>query len=248
MSQQVKVERDIQFIGDAKHSQNVEGPFHEKMVHFHDHFTDDTLSSDKWLATVTNATIAVDHATYSGGCALVTTDATNNETNFLSTPLCWQDDYNCICEAKILLTDVSGVVLFFGFSDATSEATPNMAIDYAGGVLAAAATNAVGIVCDAGDTVNGVSSIVGVGVNAGTLETAIDSGTDWADGEWHTLRVELDPDGDAYFYLDDTVFGYMSTAIASATRLCITYQSGNRDAAIDTIYIDRIDGWQDEVS
>jgi len=247
MSQQVKISRDLEFMGDAKHTQNVQGPMHETMVHFHDHFTDDTLSTDKWLATVTSATIAVDHATYPGGMALITTDATDNETNFLSTPLCWMDDQNCIAEAKILITDVSGVVLFFGFSDATYETTPALAIDYADGTLATVSgRDAVGIVCDFDDSVNGINSIVAVGANAGVLETAIDSGVDWADGIWHTLRVELNPDGDAYFYLDGTSFGYMATAVTSATPLCITVQSGNRDAAIDTIYVDRVDGWQDE--
>ena len=247
MSGQVKIVDRLEFRGAASHEQNIKGPVHPEMVHFHDHFTDDTISGDSWLATVTAATIAVDHATYRGGMALITTAASaDGEACFLATPLCWEDDLNAIAEAKILITDVSGVCLYFGFSDATLETTPDMPIDYDGGALAAVATNAVGIVADADDTVNGASSIVAVGVNNGTPETAIDSGTDWANGKWHTLRVELNADGDAEFFLDGARFGFMETAIVSGTAMCIIVGVANRDTGADTVYVDRVDGWEDE--
>ena len=244
MPRQLFIDDELEF-RDKTHQTNVKGPMQEAKVHFHDHFTDDTLSTDKWLATVTNHTIAVNHAT-NRHCVLFTTDTTDNEASFLATPLCWEDDQNAIAEFRIKVSDVSAVCLYVGFSDATFEATPDMPIDYSGGTLAAAATNAVGIVMDGDDTVNGASSIVGVGVNGGTLETAIDSATDWADGEWHTLRVELNPDGDAVFYLDGASFGYMATALTSATALCIIIAVANRGSAAETIYADRVDGWQDE--
>lgn len=237
----------IKFIGAATHRANLKSPMQEEMVHFHDHFTDDTISGDSWLATVTAATIAVDHATYRGGQALITTAASaDGEACFLATPLCWEDDLNAIAEAKILITDVSGVAVFFGFSDATLETTPDMPIDYDAGTLTAVATNAVGFIVDADDTVNGASSIVAVGVNNGTPETAIDSGTDWADGKWYTLRVELNADGDAEFFLNGSRFGFMETAIVSGTAMCIIVGVANRDTGADTVYVDRVDGWEDE--
>jgi len=244
--QRAKIGRYLQFIGDSKHVQNVKGPMHREMVHFQDHFIGDTLSADNWLATVTNATIAVNHA-YPGGWALITTSAgQDNESCFLATPLAWEDDMKAICEARILSTDVSGVALYFGFSDATLEGTPDMPIDYADGTLAAAADNAVGFICDFDDSVNGINSIVAVGVNGTTLETAIDSAVDWEDGAIHILRVELNPDGDAVFFLDGKRIGFMPTALTSGTMLCIITGVANRDAGADTVYIDRVDGWQDE--
>lgn len=156
---------------------------------------------------------------------------------------------NClyaVCEARILLADVTGTCLFFGLSDAVNETSPDMPIDYDGGTLAAGADNAVGIVVDADDTVNGASSIVAVGVNNTALETAIDSGTDWEDDEWHRLRVELNPDGDADFYLDGVVFGHMETAIVSGTKLCIIVALANRETAQNYGYVDYVKGWQKE--
>jgi len=248
MSSQVKIIDRLEFRGGATHRQNIKGPIQPEMVHFHDHFTDDTLSTDSWLVTVTNGTVAVDHGTYAGGQALFTTAASQDgEVSFLATPLCWEDDLNAVAETKILITDVSGVAVFFGFSDKTFETSPAMPIDYDGGVLATVSgRDAVGFICDADDTVNGVSSIVAVGANAGTLETAIDSATDWADGKWYTLRVELNKDGDAEFFLDGSRIGFMETAITSGTKMCIIIAVANRDAGADTVYVDRVDGWEDE--
>jgi len=245
--QRPKVGRKLHFIGDSKHKQNIAGPVHPEMVHFYDHFTGDTLATDDWLVTVTSTdTCAVDH-TYPGGWALFTTAAAaDGEVTYLSTPLAWEDDMSAICEARILITDVSGVAVYFGFSDATFETSPAMAIDYDGGVLAAGANNAVGFIIDADDTVNGASSIMAVGVNDGDLETAIDSGKDWADGKIHVMRVELNPDGDATFWLDEVRIGFMETAVVSGTMMCITCQVANRDAASDTVKVDRVDGWEDE--
>ena len=246
--QTLNISKHIKFHGAAQHKQNIRGPCNEEMGHFHDHFTDDTLSTDKWLATVTNFTIAVEHATYPGGICRIATSAHDNEACFLATPLCWEDDMSAICEAKILISDVSGLAVFFGFSDATFETSPAMPIDYADAVLATVATrDAVGFICDFDDTVNGANSIVAVGANNGALETAIDSGTDWADAVWHILRVELDPDAKAVFYLDGVVFGTMTTALTSGTHLCIICAVANRDATTDYVYLDRVDGWQDEI-
>lgn len=245
MPRQLFIDDNIEMRGDALHRANLKGPWQEKKVHFHDHFTDDTLSTDKWLATVTNHTIAVNHATYRH-CVLFTTDTTDNEASFLSTPLCWEDDQNVVVEGKVLMSDISETMFGLFLTDATSEATPDTPIDYSGGTLAAAATNAVGIIADGDDSVNGEGSIVGVGVNGGTLETAIDSATDWADAAWHTLRIELNPDGDAYFYLDGVSFGYMSTALTSGTALCALLCVANRGTAAETVYVDRVDAWQDE--
>ena len=245
MPRQLWIDDHIEFRNEASHRSNIDGMMGETKVHFLDHFTDDTLSTDRWTATVSNHSIAVDHGTYAGGMALITTDTTTDETSHLGSAVCWEDDLNAVVEFRILITDVDAVCVFAGFSDEVEESTPDMPIDYSGGVLAAAATNAVGIVMDADDTVNGALSIVGVGVNGDTPKTAIDSGTDWADNAWHTLRIELDPDGDAYFYLDGVGFGYMATAVASGTKLCAIVAVANRGSSAETVYVDKVECWQD---
>jgi len=244
MPRQLFIDDEIEF-RDKTHAENIKGPMQEAKVHFVDDFTDDTLSTDKWTATVTNATIAVDHSTYSGGHVLVTTDTTDNESSFLGSAICWEDDLNAVAEFRVRITDVSGVGVFIGLSDAAYESTPDMPIDYADGTLAAAATNAVGVIVDADDSVNGASSIVAVAVKAGSLQTAVDSGTDWADTVVHNIRIELDPDANAIFYLDGTAFGRMAACTTSGTKLSLIVAVCNRDSGADTVYIDKIEAWQD---
>lgn len=245
MPRNLNITKDIEFTGDASHKANVLGTMQEKKIHFHDHFTDDTLATDKWLATVSNHTIAVNHSTYRH-CCLITTDTTDNEASYLATPLCWEDDLNVVVETKVLMSDISETMFGLFLTDATTETSPAVPIDYSGGTLATDAANAVGIIADGDDTVNGEGSIVGVNVKASVLGTAIDSGTDWADAVWHTLRIELDPDGDATFYLDGVAFGYTATALTSGTALCVMLCVANRGSAAETVYVDRVDAWQDE--
>lgn len=245
MPRQLWVDDEIEF-RDKTHMENVKGPFQEAKVHFVDDFTDDTLSTDKWAVAVTNATCAVNHSTYAGGHALYTSDTTDNETGFLASALCWEDDLNVIAEFRVRITDVSGVAVFVGLSDARSETSPDMPIDYADGTLAAASgVNAVGFIVDADDSVNGASSIVGVSAKAGAVQTAADSGTDWEDTIVHNLRIKLDSDANAVFYLDGNSCGRIASSITSGSKLCLIVAVANRDAAADTVYIDKIEAWQD---
>ena len=61
MSVNLNIDRRIKFRGEALHKGNLEGPLLEKSVHFKDHFTDDTLSADRWATSVpgTSDTIAI---------------------------------------------------------------------------------------------------------------------------------------------------------------------------------------------
>lgn len=246
MPRQLWIDDHIEFRGDALHRSNVDGPMQETKVIFLDHFTQYALNTFTWRSTVTNGTNALSQTTYSGGQCLMTTAASqDNQCQYLASGICWEDDQNAVFETRIRITDASGIALFAGFTDADTYATANMPIDYADNSLADAVDNAVGFVCDWDDQTNGRNSIVGCGVNAGTPKTAIDSGTDWADNKWHTLRIELDPDGDANFYLDGVAFGHMATAVASGTKLAAMIAVANRDTGADTVYVDYVYCCQD---
>jgi len=239
----VKVQRYLDFRnGVAKHKANVKGGLQPDSVTFFTDFLEDTLDTAYWTVTTTNATCAINAAV--GGHLRYTSDATDNESGFAAIGLNWEDDKNAKCEARIRLNDVSGVALFFGFSDATSETTPEMPIDGADGTVAKGGntTNAVGFVVDADYNSSGIYF---QGCAAGTLDTIADSGVDWADAVWHTLRVELTPDGYAYGYLDGNSVGFSDAAVTSGTDLCVIIGVANRDASADTVDIDYVFATQD---
>lgn len=242
MSQQVKVERDLVFRGSAEVTPNVKGNMlPEKMssVDWFDQTTLDTTNDYTDTSNGTGASSALTAGGYNG--VTFTTGTDDNAIGFLATGLIFDINQNPIIESKIKIVDVSGSVLFFGFSDATSETTPDATIDYADGTLAAAATDAVGFVVDAD---KGSSSIYCASIATGGSVTATDSGIAWTDNQSKTLRVALDSSGNARFYVDGVAVHYEASAVTDVP-LCAIYNYGNRDGNSDTIYARYLAKFQD---
>ena len=134
-------------------------------------------------------------------------------------------------------------MIFFGFSDATSETTPNATIDYADGTLAAAATDAVGFVVDA-DKNSSRIFCASIATGGSVTATAAAPTVAWTDGQSKTLRVALDSSGNASFYIDGVQVGYEATAVTDVP-LCIMINYGNRDGSSDVIYTRYVALFQD---
>jgi hypothetical protein len=245
MSHVVKVGREIQFVNDAKHRANVVGDLLEKQNHFSDKFMVDTLSTDAWAVAVpgTSDTIAISEV--AGGELLITTGTADNDSCMISTPIIYSGSNYSAIEARILVTDVTGCGFFFGFTDAKSESNNSIAIHYVGDTLTTVATDAVGFVVDAD---HATSSIMLAAVKNNADQTPIDTGTDWADGEVRTLRVEVDSSGNAAFWIDGVAAGALATCVTAATKLCGSIQAITRaNDGANTIRVRRVDAWADEV-
>jgi hypothetical protein len=245
MSQQIKVERKIQFVGDANQEANVEGNFLTKRACRVDWFDQKALDeTNGYTITVdgTGDTVAV-----SGGGVIgvtMTTGSGDNEVEYFApTPLVFDISQNPAIEAKIQITDVSGTVVFFGFSDAITETSPNSTIDYADGTLAAAATDAVGFVID-GDKSSSAVYCASIATGGSVAATAAAPSTVWTDAQAKVLRVELDSSGNARFYIDGVQVGYKATAVTDVP-LCAIINAGNREAAANTVYVRYLAKFQD---
>ena len=243
---QLWVTDHIEFRDAATHRSNVEGPMQEQMAHFHDHFLSHTLDTVQlYTSTAAGTSAANAIAVAVGGQCRFTTGTVDGNSQFLATAINWEDDMYASCEARIKIATVANTAIFFGFSDATSETTPEMPIDGDTGAIAKGAntTNACGFVCDA-DYLS--SSIMLCGSAAGVLDTSVDSGVDWADNVWHTLRLELTPDGYGFGYLDGTSFGRLDAAVTSGTALCMILGVATRTTGGKYVYLDRWDAWQNQ--
>lgn len=245
MSVNVKVGRRLDFgPGQAGHASNVFGPMLEGVVHFKDHFTDDTLSTDKWATSLpgTSDTIAISEV--AGGECLITTGTVDDDSLMMATAIIWNGTTRAILEARILITDVSGTGLFVGFSDAKSEVNNSIAIHYPVDVLTTVASAAVGFVVDADHS---TSSIMLASVDGDIDRTPVDTGTDWADGEVRNLRIEIDTSGNAAFYIDGSSVGYIASAVTAGTLLCFTVQAITRaNDGANTVRVRRVDVWANE--
>ena len=226
MSQQIIVDRDIEFRGVAYHTANVKGnmlPERMTSVDWFDQRAIDTTYD--YTSTLDGTSDAV--ALTAGGTngVTMTTGTTDNEVSFLATGLIFDITQKPTIESKIQITDVSGTFVYFGFSDATSETTPAATIDADSGTFTAAATNAVGFVIDADYQ---TSSLVAASVNAGGTVQTKDTGIDYTDGQSKILRVEIDASGNASFFVDGLQEAYIALAVADVP-LCAIYNYGTRD-------------------
>lgn len=239
------IDRTIEFRNKG-HAPNVVGEQQEKKRHQWDRFTGIAIdSTNVWAVEAslgTADTIAISEV--QGGSVLMTTGTADNDSEMLSTAVIYSASKLAICEWRITVTDVSGTALFVGFSNAKVETNQKIAIHYPDNVLTTEAANAVGFVIDADHS---TSSIMCCGVKANTDATADDTDIDWADGETKVLRVELDVDGNAAFWVDGNNVGYVANAVTASTLLCATIQAMTRAAdGSNTVRVRSFDAWQDD--
>uniref|UniRef100_A0A6M3LF69 Uncharacterized protein n=1 Tax=viral metagenome TaxID=1070528 RepID=A0A6M3LF69_9ZZZZ len=227
MSQQVRVEREIKFTGDANQEANVDGYMLPKKMSSIDWFDQRAMdTTNNYTVTVAGSgdTLALSAGGKSG--VTVLTGANDNDVSFLATGLVFDISQAPVIETKIYITDVSSSLVYFGFSDATSETTPAATIDADGSTLTAAAIDAAGFVIDAD---KGTSGIYCASVLSGGTVQSVDTGIDWADTISYVLRVALDTSGNARFYVNGVEKGYIALAVADVP-LCAIFNFGTRAA------------------
>jgi hypothetical protein len=247
MSVNVGVTRELEFrAGQAVRTKNVRGPMKERLKHFKDDFMVDTLNTNAWALSVpgTSDTIAIAEVA-GGGEALLTTGTADNDSSMLASPIIYRGTDASQFEVRLTIDDVSGCGVFVGFSDAKSESNNSVAIHYPGDTLTTVASTAVGFVIDADHS---SSSIMIESVDGDTDGTSVDVGVDWTDGEERDLRVVLDTDGNASFYIDGDSVGYVASAVTVSTLMCFTVQVITRaNDGANTIQLRRVDIWTNEV-
>jgi len=241
MSQQVRVSRHIQFVGDANEADNVKGNLSETRMTFVDWFVGDTVAT---IYTETLDGLNDDVAPIAGGVpglSLLSGD-TDDQVMFFGTGLIFDISNNPVIEAKIRITDVDQTSFYFGFSDANTETTPASTIDYAGGTLAAAATNAAGFVSDADKS---SSLFYAAHIKTGGSVAAATTGITPTDSTWYVLRVKLDSSGNCWWYINGVAVYYKATAVTDVP-LCAVFNAGTRDdGGGDAVYVKYLKAWQD---
>ena len=246
MSHNVYVDDTLEFKAEAKTKDNVKGNLSTERMCSVDWFDGTALDTTNDYTQTLGGTNDLGALTAGGEPGFKgTCGDTDNEISFLATGLIFDITQEPVIEAKIKIADVSGTVVYFGFSDATSETTPAGTIDADGGTLTNAATDAAGFVIDAD---LGTSSLYCASVNnqsAGGTVQSVDSAIDWTDNQSKILRVALDSSGNARFYVDGVQKGYIALAVADVP-LCAILNYGQRAAVANTVvYMRYLKKWQD---
>jgi hypothetical protein len=243
MSQQVRVEREITFVGDANQEANISGNFLTKRACRVDWFDQAALdATNNYVQTLggtsdAGAVVGAGEIGFKG-----TTGTSDNEISFLSTALIFDPSQNPAIEAKIEVTDAVNSFFFFGFSDATSETTPDATIDASGGTIAAAATDAAGFFMDGDKS----STLYYGSIATGGSVASTSTGLTWASGTAKTLRVELDSSLTARYYVNGVQVGTKALAVTDiAAGFCATFNYGTREAAANYLYMRYLAKFQD---
>lgn len=254
MGQQVKVFRDLEFLGNASHTANINGNPNTAKLVFVDHFTGIAVdTTNEWnsagQASGAASITAPHHLT-------ITTEANDDDEWAVATGLHYYGQYNAIFEAKLRNDDVSGLQFNIGFSDATSE-TGKLAMAYATTTLDSQASDYAGFVFDPTAT---TKDVYAVSVKSNADGTVIDTGHAEGDASWATYRVELRDNGtttDAIFYFNSTgkpidptedLVGIEADAVLRTTALCVYIGAMNAEAAANTLDVDYVKIWQDEIT
>jgi hypothetical protein len=225
MGQEINAQRFLKFTAQAAIDRNIKGDMMPVRMNSVDWFNQRAINAtNDYTSTIVDDGT---HALCAGGehGVKLTTGTTDDDMDFLATGLIFDITQAPSIESKVEIEDVSGTVVFFGFSDAVSETSPAGTIDADGGTVTAVATDAVGFLIDAD---LGTSSLYCVSVLTGGAAQEVDTGIDWLNGQAKRLRVKLDASGNAYFYADGVQVGYIALAVADVP-LCAMFNDGTRD-------------------
>ena len=139
-----------------------------------------------------------------------------------------------VMEVRTQFVDLDAKVCFVGFSDAVTRdmGLADIMDPSTGTTVGMAASDAIGFMYSSELTEDEMwhCPYVGGTTAAETVSTNIESGVDAVAGDWQILRLEIDPNGTARWYIDNvikqTVEGAVSTTVDLAFVCAIGANSG----------------------
>ena len=179
------------------------------------------------------------------GLYRITTGATSGNREAVTQTLQWQasDGGPLIGEFRVKsVTAITTRAYFIGFTDVVASTTLENPIEMSGTTLTTTASDAVGFMYDT-DSTNDTWYCVGVKADADAV--SVDTGVaPAAAGTFQTLRVVVDIDGNADFFIDGKWEGRVANAVTAGTDLTPivlveTRTSGASIIDVDYIYLEK---------
>ena len=253
MSQQVKIEKALQFVGDANRADNVEGNISFEKVVYYDDFVGKAIDTTNHytLATVNSgtATVTVPH------CLTLTTNAKDDDNTELAMGLEWYGQYNACLEARFRIDDVTNSEINICLTDAQTEGSDDLAIEYETAAATYTAADVAGFFFSATGSVKNIYAGSAKNTAAGATINSLSTATD---AKWYTARVELRDNGtttDALFFCNtdgkeinpvEDLIGIEFDAITRTDPLCPYIGLMNLvDGVACTLDVDYLKVWQD---
>ena len=123
--QQVKVNRELKFVGSSLEEANVDGPMITKYKIWDEIFSADADEAD-WTETTNGCTVA--HASVDGGATTITgDDSADKDCAELSHTAQWSPASNCGVEIKAKISQITNVCFCAGFVDVITNTDDRVA-------------------------------------------------------------------------------------------------------------------------
>ena len=241
MSDQVKVGRYLEFVGDANQEPNQKGKLDPVGIHVRYDFTELALDNTNKYTPYIDTTSAV--ALASGGITL-TTAATDTKTcTQTQGGIWWYPAKNCTVEFKFKLDVITNVAIFAGFSDAVSEASGLLPFGIVTATLTDTATDGAGFLRDTRQTL-AYFNIVNTKNNTEAF-TQLSSARVPVAATDLVLRTAIDTSGNARYFWNGIQVGYKASAVSTTVPLIPFFGIRNNSAAAHVATLRRVDLWQD---
>lgn len=241
MSQQVKVDRDLEFRGVAAHTNNIVGNINPDKKYVSYDFTELALDTTENYTQNIDTTSAI--ALASGGVTLTTAVTDNKVCTQAHGGIWWYPAKNPVTEMRFQLDVVTTVAIFAGFSDAATEASGTMPFALSVATLTDTCSNGAGFLFDTDQTLDYWNC---VNTKAGTQAfTQLASSYVPAAGTDIVLRTVLDSDGNANFYYNGKHVHYKASAVTANVPYIPFFGIKNMSAAAHVATLKYVRCWQD---
>ena len=239
--EQVKVNRYLEFVGDAANAVNQKGMSDPIGVHVRYDFTELALDNTNKYTPYIDTTSAV--ALASGGITL-TTAATDTKTcTQTQGGIWWYPAKNCTVEHKFKIDVITNVAIYAGFSDAVSEASGLLPFGIVTATLTHTATDAAGFLFDTRQTAS-YFNLVNTKNNTEAFTQLASTRVPVAATDL-ILRTSIDTSGNARYYWNGIQVGYKANAVSTTVPLIPFFGIRNNTASAHVATLRRVDAWQD---
>jgi len=242
MSQQVIVERTINFKGGGNQTQNIFGYVDPSKCFMEFNFLEKALDATNLYTSYldTTSTVAVGAAGL-----LLTTAATDTRTASISAGA--EKIYcarNPVVEMKFQLDVITTVAINAGFSDENDEGSGVLPFLISGTTVADTATDGALFCLDTEQTTDRWYYVnTKAGTQGGTIGVA--AVVPWVAATDVIVRVALDTDGNAQYFYNGVQVGYKVSAVTAANPLIPYFGIRNNSAAAHVATLKYIRLWVD---
>jgi hypothetical protein len=240
-----RVEKRLEFNGEAKYAPNIRGPLSEEMVHFVDDFLVDTLNGDNYATSVGNGGAVAIVVGQNGIVRLTANTGADDNVAELEGEANWYAQAGGLqADFRLKIDNILTTGIAFGFADAYANTNDQIAMEISTTTIVDRGTDFVGFCYDT-DATNKYWHAV-------NTKNTTQAGTSLAvapvNATYERFRISIDELGNATFFRNGAVAHYKASAVTNTAALRLYAGLITRgSSAVRNLDIDKIEAWNNRM-